>query len=56
MATVRSLRNKHDPACIIIAIPVCPRCTVNLLRGEGLDHIEAIISPADNNFRSIEQF
>jgi predicted phosphoribosyltransferase len=56
MATVRSLRNRHDPKRIIIAIPVCPRGTVDLLRRESIAHVEVIISPADNNFRSIEQF
>jgi predicted phosphoribosyltransferase len=56
MATVRSLRNKHGPKRIIVAIPVCPRGTVDLLRRESIAHVEVIISPADNNFRSIEQF
>ena len=56
MATVRSLRNKHDPKRIIVAIPVCPRGTVDLLRRESIAHVEVIISPADNNFNSIEQF
>ena len=56
MATIKSLRNKHCPKRIIVAIPVSPRSTVNLLRREGIEHVEVIISPADNNFRSIEQF
>lgn len=56
MATIKSLRNKYRPKRIIVAIPVSPRSTVNLLRREGIEHVEIIISPADNNFRSIEQF
>ena len=56
MATVKSLRNKHDTKRIIVAVPVIPKSTVNLLRREGIEHIEVIISPSDNNFGSIEQF
>lgn len=56
MATIQSLRHKHGPNRIIVAIPVCPRSTVDLLRSKGVDHVETITSPADNNFRSIEQF
>jgi predicted phosphoribosyltransferase len=56
MATIKCLRNNHYPKRIIVAIPVSPRSTVNLLRSEGIEHVEVIISPADNNFRSIEQF
>jgi predicted phosphoribosyltransferase len=56
IATIKSLRNKYDPKRVIVAIPVIPKSTVNLLRREGIEHIEVIISPADNNFRSIDQF
>ena len=56
MATIKSLRNKYCPKRIIVAIPVSPKGTVDLLRREGIEHVEVIISPADNNFRSIEQF
>ena len=56
LATVRSLRKKYDPKRIIVAIAVSPKSTVDLLRREGIEHVEVIISPADNNFRSIEQF
>jgi predicted phosphoribosyltransferase len=55
MATVKSFR-KYDPKRIIVAIPVSPKSTVNLLRREGVEQVEIITSPADNNFRSIEQF
>ena len=56
IATSRSLRKKYNPKCIIVAITVSPRSTVNLLRREGIDHVEVITSPSDNNFRAIEQF
>jgi putative phosphoribosyl transferase len=56
MATVRSLRKTYNPKRIIVAVAVSPRSTVDLLRSEGLDHIEVITSPVDTNFRSIEQF
>jgi len=56
MATVKSLRKKHDAKRIIVAVPVIPKSTLNLLRREGIDQIEVIISPSDHNFGSIEQF
>ena len=56
IATSRSLRKKYNPKYIIVAITVSPRSTVDLLRREGIDHVEVITSPSDNNFRAIEQF
>ena len=56
IAVVKSLRNKLGTNRIMVAIPVSPRNTVDLLRQEGIAHVEVIISPPDNNFRSIEQF
>ncbi len=56
IATSRSLRKKYNPKCIIVAINVSPRGTVDLLRSEAIDHVEVITSPSDKNFRAIEQF
>ena len=56
LATVTSLRKKYNPERIIVAVPVSPKSTVDLLRREGIDHIEVITSPSDSNFGSIEQF
>jgi len=56
IATSRSLRKKYNPKCIIVAITVSPRSTVDLLRREGIDRVEVITSPSDNNFRAIQQF
>ena len=39
-----------------MAVAVSPKSTVDLLRSEGLDHVEVITSPIDSNFGSIEQF
>jgi predicted phosphoribosyltransferase len=55
-ATTRSLRKKYNPKRVIVAITVSPRSTVHLLRREGIDHVEVITSPSDNNFRAIDQF
>jgi len=56
MATVRSLRKTYSPKRVIVAVAVSPRSTVDLLRSEGLDHVEVITSPVDTKFGSIEQF
>jgi putative phosphoribosyl transferase len=56
IATLRSLRKKYNPKCIIVALTVSPRGTVDLLRKEGIDHIEVVTIPSDNNFVTIEQF
>jgi putative phosphoribosyl transferase len=56
IATSRSLRKKYNPKYLIVAITVSPRGTVDILRREGIDHVEVITSPSDNNFRAIEQF
>jgi len=56
IATSRSLRKKYNPKCIIVAITVSPRGTIDLLKKEGIDHVEVITSPKNNNFRTIEQF
>ena len=56
IATSRSLRKKFNPKSIIVAITVSPRATIDLLRREGIDHVEVVTSSSDNNFRAIEQF
>jgi predicted phosphoribosyltransferase len=56
IAASRSLRKKYSPTFIIVAITVAPKGTVDLLRREGIDHVEVITSPNDGNFRTVEQF
>jgi predicted phosphoribosyltransferase len=56
IAASRSLRKKYNPKYIIVAITVSPKGTIDLLKKEGIDHVEVITSSSDNNFRAIEQF
>lgn len=56
IAASRSLRKKYNPTFIVVAITVSPKSTVDLLRREGINHIEVITSPNDGNFRTVEQF
>jgi predicted phosphoribosyltransferase len=56
IAASKSLRKKYNPKFIIVAITVSPKSTIDLLRREGIDHVEVIISPNDGNFRTVEQF
>jgi putative phosphoribosyl transferase len=56
ISTVRSLRKNPNPHRLIVAVPISPKWTVNLLRNEDIDHLELITSPQDSNFGSIEQY
>lgn len=56
IAAIRSIKKKANPKRLIVAVPVSPKGTVNLVRHEGIDHIEVITSPNDENFGSIEQY
>ncbi len=56
ISTVRSLRKNTNHHRLVVAIPVSPKGTVNLLRNEDIDHLEVITSPQDSNFGSIEQY
>ena len=56
IAASRSLRKKYNPTFIIVAITVSPKGTIDVLRREGIDHVEVITSPNDGNFRTVEQF
>jgi len=56
IAAIRSIRKNNNPERLIIAIPVSPKGTINLLKNEGIDHIEVITSPQNRNFTSIEQY
>ena len=54
LAAARWIR-KQEPKKLIIAIPVVPRETLELLKKEA-DHVEAVIIPITTNFRSVGQF
>jgi putative phosphoribosyl transferase len=56
IAAIRSIRKTKNPKRLVVAIPVSPKGTINLLRNEGIDHIEVITNPQDRNFTSIEQY
>jgi predicted phosphoribosyltransferase len=44
-----------NPNCLIIAVPIAPKDTINLLRKEA-NHIEVITSPSSSNFKSVGQY
>jgi putative phosphoribosyl transferase len=56
IAAARWLRATKNPAHFIIAIPVAPKDTVNLLKRENIDHLEVITSPPASNFKSVGQY
>jgi putative phosphoribosyl transferase len=56
ISTVRSLRKNTNHHRLIVAVPVSPKGTVDLLRNEDIDHLEVITSPQNSNFGSIEQY
>jgi predicted phosphoribosyltransferase len=56
ISTIRCLRKNTNRHRLIVAIPVSPKGTVDLLRNEDIDHLEVITSPQDSNFGSIEQY
>jgi predicted phosphoribosyltransferase len=45
----------NNPKRLIIAIPVAPKETSNLLNNEA-DHVEVITSPSTSNFKSVGQY
>ena len=45
-----------DPKRPIVALPISPRGTINILKNEDIDLIEVITSLQNGNLRSIEQY
>ena len=56
IAAFRYIKANKNPRRIIVAIPIIPKATVNLLKSEGILNIEVITSPRDDRFKSVEQF
>ena len=56
IAASRWIRATKSPSRFIIAIPVAPKNTINLLRREAIDHIEVITRPSISNFKSVGQY
>jgi putative phosphoribosyl transferase len=59
VAAARWIKKKNitanNPKRLIIAIPVAPKETLNLLKNEA-DHVEVITSPSTYNFKSVGQY
>ncbi len=49
------IKKTSNPSYLIIALPVAPKETLNLLKKEA-DYIEVITSPSTSNFKSVEQY
>jgi putative phosphoribosyl transferase len=55
IAAARWIKNNNPRSHLIIAIPVAPKETLNLLKREA-DHVEVITSPSTFNFKSVAQY
>lgn len=51
----RWIRVTKNPHRIIVALPIAPKSTINLMKHENIDCIEVITSPK-SNFKSVEQY
>jgi putative phosphoribosyl transferase len=47
-------RMGNSPSRLIVAIPIAPKCTVDLLKKECTSEVEVVIKPS-STFRSVEQ-
>ena len=56
IAATRWIRATKKPAKLIVAIPVAPKDTMDLLKREAMDHIEVIAAPSTSQFRSVGQY
>jgi predicted phosphoribosyltransferase len=54
LAAARSIRRRYTPEHLIIALPVAPKETVNLLKMEA-DYVEVVTSPSAS-FNSVGQY
>jgi predicted phosphoribosyltransferase len=55
IVAARWIRVTKNPRRLIVAIPIAPKNTVNLMKHENIDCIEVITSP-NFNFKSVEQY
>jgi putative phosphoribosyl transferase len=55
VVAARWIRVTKNPRRFIVAIPIAPKYTINLMKHENIDCIEVITSPKFN-FKSIEQY
>jgi putative phosphoribosyl transferase len=49
------IKKNHNPKCLIIAIPVAPKETIEVLKKNECDDIVVITSPS-STFRSVSQY
>jgi putative phosphoribosyl transferase len=55
IAAVRWIKKDNPKSHLIIAIPVAPKQTKELLKREA-DHVEVILTPSTSNFKSVGQY
>jgi predicted phosphoribosyltransferase len=55
IVAARWIRVTKNPRRFIVAIPIAPKYTINLMKYENIDCIEVITSP-NFNFKSVEQY
>lgn len=56
ITAIRSVRKKINPKRLLIALPISPIGTINVLKNEEIDEVKVIISPQNSKFVSIEQY
>ena len=56
ITAIRSVRKKINPKRLLIALPISPIGTINVLKNEKIDGIKVITSPQNSKFLSIEQY
>jgi putative phosphoribosyl transferase len=55
-ATTWIMKLKYTPKRLIIAIPIAPRYTVDLLKEKCEAEVETVITPSASSFHSLEQY
>ena len=55
IVAARWIRVTKNPRRFIVAIPIAPKYTINLIKHENIDCIEVITSP-NFNFKTVEQY
>jgi putative phosphoribosyl transferase len=55
IAAARWIKKTNNPKRLIIAVPIAPKETLNLLKNEAV-HVEVITSPSSSNFKSVGQY
>ena len=55
IAAARWIRKNYTPKCLILAVPVATKDTVQMLEKEA-DIVEVITSPSTSQFKSVGQY